>query len=159
MKLATRSPVALIIGAGILAGTLNLAAAAMIFGGSAMHGFQMIASGLLGDRAFSSGSSTAGLGVALHYAISIVAAVLYWLMATRIRLLRDYWLVGGTAFGVLAYVIMNLIVVPMSNAASPDLSARIVVEDLAAHVLAFGIPIAGVLSMARRRRGVGASSA
>jgi hypothetical protein len=118
-----------------------------------------MASGLLGDRAFNGGSSTAVLGAALHYAISLVAAILYWLMATRIKLLGDHWLVGGAAFGVVAYVIMNLVVVPLSNAPGADLSARIVMEDLLAHVLAFGIPIAGILSLARRRSSVGSRSA
>jgi uncharacterized membrane protein YagU involved in acid resistance len=140
----------MIIGVGILAGTLNLVGAAMIFGGSAMHGFQTIASGLLGDRAFSGGPSTALLGAALHYIMSIVAAALYWTAATRLKLLKDHWLVGGAAFGVLVYVVMNLVVVPLSMAAGPDLSALTVAKELAAHILLFGIPIAGVARIARR---------
>ena len=43
------------VAAGMVAGTTNLVAAAVIFGGTVMRGFQMIASGLLGEEAFSGG--------------------------------------------------------------------------------------------------------
>jgi hypothetical protein len=77
IKSETRSQILVSVRAGILADTMNLAAAAMIFGGSVTHGFQMIVSGLLGERAFSGPANTAVLGAGLHYAISIVAAALY----------------------------------------------------------------------------------
>lgn len=53
-------------------------------------------------------------------------------------------------FGVLAYVVMNLIVVPLLKAPGPELSPVIVGEDLVAHILLFGIPIAGIVRMGRR---------
>jgi hypothetical protein len=150
MKSDIRSQMLLSLGAGILAGTMNLAAAAMIFGGSVTHGFQMIASGLLGERAFNGGANTAVLGAGLHYAISIVAAALYWEAVRRVRSLRAHWLIGGATFGILAYAVMNLVVVPLSKAAGPDLSPVVVAKELVAHTIMFGIPIAGVVSMAWR---------
>jgi hypothetical protein len=71
-----RAQILVSVRAGILADTVNLAAGAMIFGGSVTHGLQMIVSGLLGERAFSGPANTAVLGAGLHYAISIVAAAL-----------------------------------------------------------------------------------
>ena len=49
----------------------------MILGGTVTDGFQLIASGMLGERALTGGSGTAVLGACLHYAISIVAALIY----------------------------------------------------------------------------------
>jgi uncharacterized membrane protein YagU involved in acid resistance len=131
--------------AGIAAGATNLVAAAVIFGGPPMQGFQLIASGLLGQQAFSGGLKAAILGALLHFAISIAAAALYVAAAFRHGALTRHWLVGGVLFGVLAYLVMNLIVVPLSHAASPDLSLGMIVKELVAHTVLFGVPIAGIV--------------
>ena len=81
-----------------------------------MHGFQMIASGLLGEQAFSGGLKAAVLGALLHFAISIAAAALYLWAAFRYRALIRRWLIGGVVFGILAYLVMNVVVVPLSYA-------------------------------------------
>jgi uncharacterized membrane protein YagU involved in acid resistance len=133
------------VAAGMVAGTTNLVAAAAIFGGTPMQGFQMIASGLLGEAAFSGGLKAAVLGAVLHFAISIAAAALYLWAALRHRALTGHWLVGGVVFGVLAYLVMNLIVVPLSHAANPDFSLGMVVKELLAHTVLFGVPIAGIV--------------
>jgi hypothetical protein len=48
-------------------------------------------------------------------------------------------------FGVLAYLVMNLVVVPLSNAANPDLSLSMIAKELVAHTVMFGVPIAGIV--------------
>lgn len=131
--------------AGVVAGVTNLVAAAAIFGGPMMHGFQMIASGLLGEQAFSGGITAAILGAALHFAISIAAAALYLWAALRHCALTRHWLVSGVVFGVLAYLVMNVVVVPLSNAANPDFSPGMIVKELLAHTVLFGVPIAGMV--------------
>jgi len=133
------------VAAGLVAGATNLVAAAAIFGGTMTNGFQMIASGLLGEQAFSQGLTAATLGALLHFAISIAAAALYLWAALRHRALTRHWLVGGVLFGVLAYLVMNLVVVPLSNAANPDLSLSMIAKELVAHTVMFGVPIAGIV--------------
>lgn len=137
--------------AGLLAGTTNLIAAGAIFGGTLTHGLQLIASGLLGESAFRGGMPTAILGAGLHYGISIVAAGLYCALALWRNWWGEHWLVGGTLFGVIAYMVMNLVVVPLSNAPNPDFSPAIVAKELVAHTLMFGIPIAGIIAALLRR--------
>jgi hypothetical protein len=139
------------LSAGLVAGTTNLIAAGAIFGGTLTHGLQQIASGLFGDAAFQGGAGSAALGAGLHYFISIVAAGLYCVLALRWRWWRDHWLVGGTLFGVIAYVVMNLIVVPLSNAPNPNFALAIIAKELVAHTLMFGIPIAGIVTVWLRR--------
>ena len=139
------------LGAGLVAGTTNLIAAGAIFGGTLAHGLQLIASGLLGEWAFKGGTETAALGAGLHYGISIAAAGLYCTLALRRSWWRDHWLIGGALFGVIAYLVMNLIVVPLSNAPNPDFSPAIIAKELVAHTLMFGIPIAGIVTVFLRR--------
>jgi len=137
--------------AGLVAGTTNLIAAGIIFGGTLTHGLQTIAAGLLGDAAFKGGTPTAVLGACLHYGISMVAVAIYFEAARQLTWLRDHWLIGGTLFGVIAYVVMNLIVVPLSNAASPDLSPATIAKELVAHTVMFGIPLAGIITALLRK--------
>jgi uncharacterized membrane protein YagU involved in acid resistance len=151
MKSDAARRIFLSIGAGLLAGTTNLIAAALIFGGTLTRGFQLIASGLLGKQAFSGGATTAMAGACLHYAISIVAAALYCEVARRERRLREHWVVGGLMFGVIAYVVMNLVVVPLSLAANPDFSPLMIAKELVAHTVMFGLPIAGIVAAYSRR--------
>jgi uncharacterized membrane protein YagU involved in acid resistance len=139
------------VAAGAVAGTTNLVAAGAIFGGTMTHGFQMIASGLLGEQAYSGGLKTAILGAALHFAISIAAAALYLWAALRHHALISHWLVGGVSFGVLAYLAMNLVVVPLSRAANPDFSLGMIVKELVAHTVLFGVPIAGIVRALSRQ--------
>jgi hypothetical protein len=139
------------LSAGLVAGTTNLIAAGAIFGGTLTHGLQLIASGLLGEWAFKGGTGSAALGAGLHYGISIVAAGLYCILALRSRWWRDHWLVGGTLFGVVAYLVMNFIVVPLSNAPNPNLAPAIVAKELVAHTVMFGIPLAGIVILWLRR--------
>ena len=144
----------IVVAAGMVAGTANLVAAAVIFGGPVMHGFQVIAAGLLGEQAFSEGLKAAMLGALLHFAISIVAAALYLWATLNSRELSKHWIVGGALFGVLAYLVMNLVVVPSSNAAGPDFSFNMIVKELVAHTVMFGVPIAGTVRMLRGTTGI-----
>ncbi len=139
------------LGAGLLAGTTNLIAAGAIFGGTLTHGLQLIASGLLGEWAFKGGTGTAVLGAGLHYGISIAAAGLYCALALRRRWWRQHWLAGGVVFGVIAYLVMNLVVVPLSNAPNPDFSPAIIAKELVAHTVMFAIPIAAIVTVFLRR--------
>jgi hypothetical protein len=134
------------LSAGLVAGTTNLIAAGAIFGGTLTHGLQLIASGLLGEWAFNGGTGSAALGAGLHYGISIIAAGLFCVLALRWRWWRNHWLVAGTLFGLIAYLVMNLVVVPLSNAANPDFSPAIIAKELVAHTVMFGIPIAGIVT-------------
>jgi hypothetical protein len=150
----TSAPAARILAslaAGLVAGTTNLIAAGAIFGGTLTHGLQQIASGLFGDAAFNGGAGSATLGAGLHYFIAIAAAGLYCALALRWRWWRDRWLAGGTLFGVIAYLVMNLVVVQLSRAANPDFAPAIIIKELVAHTLMFGIPIAGIVILWLRR--------
>ena len=85
------------------------------------------------------------LGAALHFAISIAAAALYVLAALRHGALTRHWLVSGVLFGVVAYLVMNAVVVRLSRAANPDFSFGMIVKELVAHTVMFGMPIAGIV--------------
>ena len=107
--------------------------------------WQYIASGLLGDAAFEGGIGTALLGLFIHLIISFVIAGVFILAADRIPLLRRYAIAGSLLYGFGVFVVMNMIVTPLS--AAPPLPAPTMpwlIEAIIEHVLAIGLPL-GIL--------------
>lgn len=106
---------------------------------------QYIASGALGASAFEGGIATALLGVVFHLIISFVIAGVFILSADRIPLLRRYPIASALLYGFGVFIVMNLVVVPLS--AAPTLPAPTppwLIEAVAEHVLGIGLPL-GIL--------------
>ena len=102
--------------------------------------YQYIASGALGESAFAGGIAIALLGVLIHYIISIVIAGVFILSVDRIPLLRRYLIPGSLLFGFGVFIVMNMIVTPLS--ATPPLPAPTTSQLIVAildHLLIFGI--------------------
>jgi hypothetical protein len=110
-----------------------------------MSVYQYIASGALGASAFAGGIATALLGVLIHYLIAFVVAGVFILSANRIPLLRRYAIIGSLLYGFGVFIVMNMIVTPLS--AAPPLPAPttpqliVIILD---HMLVVGLPL-GIL--------------
>ena len=145
----TRRRVAL---AALLAGTLDLLFACTwwaVQGVSPLRIGQSIAAGLMGPASFRGGAATAALGMGLHYAIALGMAAAYFVAARRLPALRTRPVACGALYGLLLYVVMNHVVVPLSAAGpGPDDTAWML-ASIAAHVLLVGIPIAWLARDAR----------
>ena len=114
--------------------------------------FQSIASGLLGRAAFQGGVATAALGVALHFFIAFVIVTTFVIASARMHLLTRHAVVFGLLYGVLAYAVMNLVVVPLSAAGRPSFAAPVLVNGLLIHALGIGLPSALFARAAADRR-------
>ncbi len=107
--------------------------------------YQYIASGALGESAFAGGITTALLGALFHYLISIVIAGVFILSADRIPLVRRYVIPGSFLYGFGVFVVMNMIVTPLS--ATPPIPAPTMAQLIVAildHILVFGL-LLGIL--------------
>ena len=105
--------------------------------------YQFIASGALGESAFAGGIATALLGVLFHYLISIVIAGVFILSADRIPLLRRYVIPGSLLYGFGVFIVMNMIVMPLS--ATPPIPVPTTVQLIVGildHLLIFGLLLA-----------------
>ncbi|MBS0387104.1 MAG: hypothetical protein JSR15_01390 [Proteobacteria bacterium] len=107
-----------IVVAALIAGTADLAYACIHIAGyyhmSPQQIFQSIARGLLGAAAMQGGWSTALLGIALEYLLTLIMASVYVGAATRIADLRRYWWLLGPCYGVVVMVAMYTVVLPLS---------------------------------------------
>jgi hypothetical protein len=140
------NPWLFVLAGGLAAGTFDIAYACAFWGVKrrvpAQRILQSVAAGLLGKASFEGGAKTAALGLALHFLIAVTMAVTYFLVARRwARLWQRPWLCGA-AYGVLLYVVMNDVVVPLSAAGPGSKDPLWVGLSIAVHAFLVGVPCA-----------------
>jgi hypothetical protein len=77
--------------------------------------FQTIAVGVLGKASLDGGLMSALLGAALHIAMTTTFVVIYTLAARRFPALLQHPVRNGALYGLLLYVGMNFVVMPLSR--------------------------------------------
>jgi hypothetical protein len=130
---------------GAACGILDGLAASVQFrwkGVQPLRVWQGVASGLLGERAFQQGWVSGGFGVLLHFTIAFGAATIFVETCQAFPFLaRAYW-ICGPLYGVLVFLVMNLIVVPLSARPERPLARPMVITQLIIHIFFVGLPIA-----------------
>jgi hypothetical protein len=106
---------------------------------------QGIASGLLGARAFAGGWRTAALGCALHFLIAFSAAGVFYAASRGIPMMTRRPFLSGALYGVMVYVVMYWLVLPLSNCERGSFSISATIIAILTHVLCVGLPIAWVV--------------
>jgi len=134
---------------GLTVGVLDGLDAVLFFGlrnGAApARIFQGIAAGLLGrPTALQGGLGTAALGVLLHFTIATTVVSVYYLASRRLAFLNRRPLLWGPVYGVAAYLVMNLVVIPLSAIHGPGLPSAlpVLVNGVLIHIVGVGLPSA-----------------
>jgi uncharacterized protein YacL len=108
---------------GLVLGTLDISFAITFwgigYGVSPVRVLQSVARGVLGNASFEGGARTAVLGGVLHYAIAICMAVAFYLASQRLPALIRRPVAWGVAYGIVLYLVMNLVVLPLSAVGMP----------------------------------------
>jgi hypothetical protein len=114
---------------------------------------QAIASSVMGLAAYEpvNAGVAVPLGLGLHFFISYMFAAAYVYAAGRVPVLLTRPVLCGLAYGVVAYVVMTFVVVPLSRAnfGGPADAWRLA-QSLFIHLFLFGLPIALAASRTRR---------
>lgn len=106
---------------------------------------QYIASGIMGDAAYAGGLTTALFGLVLEFIMTIIIAGIFVFSADRISLLRKNVIPGSLLYGFGVFIVMNLIVLPLSAAAVlPPPATWLLIEMILEHILLIGLPL-GIL--------------
>jgi hypothetical protein len=105
--------------------------------------FRFIASGLIGPAAAQTGSGPVVLGVLLHYFIALAWTAVFFVASEKLLILRRRPVISGLVYGVIVYLFMNLVVLPLSSIppgiASTSLPAR--VNGVLAVVFCIGLAV------------------
>jgi uncharacterized membrane protein YagU involved in acid resistance len=102
--------------AAVAAGIPDVFAAAALSRAPVGRVLQTIASGILGETSYARGSTSVMLGLGLQIAMSFVIAVVYNIGSFCVTEIHRNPLIFGALHGVLIFVVMNFVVVPLSRA-------------------------------------------
>lgn len=145
---STRSrPFPAIVWAGVTIGTFDLTSAMLCWGltkgAPPIRILQSIASGWLGRASYQGGMRSALLGLVSHYFIAFTIATVYYLLSRRLPILIRHAIPCGLAYGFLAWVVMNFVVVPLSAIhAVPAMSLAGFISGPIGHPFLVGLPAA-----------------
>ena len=154
MQTKDRETINAILLGGLVAGAIDIGAASLITGRSLGYIMQVIAGGLLGKASFEGGAGTMVLGFLLQELMGLLIASAYVMLARGVPVLARRWITSGLVYGVVVFLVMNYVVVPLSAWKSiPHFTALKFSENMLAMLL-FGLIVA---FFARRLRGSTAS--
>lgn len=132
--------------AGLLAGTFDGLAAALLYvirtGKNPIAVFRFIASGVFGPEALSGGMGMGMIGIVFHFIIAMGWTILFFIASSRINLLLKYWVVSGIFYGLFVWLMMNLVVLPLSRVPPLPMTLDGVIIGVSVLVVCIGLPIA-----------------
>ena len=143
-----------ILKATAVAGTLDILAAMIlttVYGRPIPAMLRYVASGPF-PSATGWGTGGALLGLAVHFALMAVMAATFVTAARGMPMLVHNPIPSGVAYGLITYVVMNLIVVPLRFPAAWPPKPVGVATQLFCHIVLVGIPIALIVARGLRGR-------
>ena len=135
---------------GFVAGTFDALAAIInyyvVTGKSPVIVFNFIASGIFGSDAFTGGLPIAFLGLLFHFVIATLFAAFYFLIYPAIEPFGKNRITNGIVYAIFVWLIMNLIVVPFSNAPKMPFHWNKTLLAAGILIICIGIPISYITS-------------
>ena len=147
-----------ILYAGAIVGVLDITAACInarvAYGFTPPHVLQSVAGGLLGRGTYNGGFATAALGLAMHFAMALTVAAIFYALTRRFSLPKK--LLGvvtvGMVYGAAVFAVNNFATAPfLSWIRSLYLQTPILFKppmgwsQLVIHLFCVGLPIALVM--------------
>ena len=106
-----------------------------------MRVFPYIASGIFGKDAFSGSVAMIIAGFLFHYIIAYCFTITFFLMYPRIKFLANNWVLSGILYGMFIWLLMNLVVVPLSRTHAATLTFNSFIINLLILIVAIGLPL------------------
>lgn len=131
-----------IVVATAIAGTLDILAAillTLLHHRAPMAMLRGVASGPF-PAAVDWGVAGSILGLLTHFVLMAVMASIFILSADRHEALKRHWIGAAIGYGLVTFVAMNLVVVPLRFGSMPSLTAAAI--QLFCHVVLVALPIA-----------------
>lgn len=137
---------AIVLG-GLVVGALDLTDAIVFFGirnhVAPVRILYSIASGLIGPAARGGGWAVGLLGLAMHFSIATTIVSVYVIASRWMKSLTRHTVACGIVYGAGAWVVMNFVVLPFTQA-PPGWPMRtpVVINGMLIHMFGVGLPAA-----------------
>lgn len=142
-----------ILTTGFIIGTLDGLAAclnAMLRGRDPMKVFVFISSGIFGREAFTAGDGMIAWGILFHYFIATIWTALFFRIYPKVAFLAKNRLVSAMSFGLVVWLVMNIVVLPLSRVPPLKMTFTNAIEGIFILILCVGLP--AVISAQRHFR-------
>lgn len=130
---------------GLLVGSLDILSALTHYyiktGKDPLNVLKYIASAVFGSDAYESEPDMAIYGLLFHYLVAFCWTILFFIIYPRLKLFAFNRVITGIIYGIIIWVVMTKVVVPLSRAVTgpfDPLQAGIAVSIL---IVAIGLPL------------------
>lgn len=103
---------------------------------------QYIATGAFGEEAFKMGLAGAAYGTMFHFTIAFAASALFFVAAQKLKVIGEFPIFSGLAYGGWVWVFMNFVILPNSKTTVGPFSPGVALAEYVWHMLLVGLPIA-----------------
>ncbi|MGI8951823.1 MAG: hypothetical protein ACR2FN_09600 [Chitinophagaceae bacterium] len=145
-ELKQKNKISVILWTGLLVGTLDISAAiinyTLSYQKNPVRVFQFIASGVFGKEAFSGNSSMIFYGIIFHYLIAFTFTIFFFFIYPKINFLLKNIVITSIIYGVFIWIIMNLVIVPISNTPKFPFNLFHAIINMIILIAAIGLPLA-----------------
>lgn len=150
MTLISKRGLGYILLTGLLAGTLDILSAMLHYyvktEKDPVAVLNFIASGIFGKVAFNGSTNMVIWGLGLHFMIALIWTVIFFVLYPKIPLLSKGKILSGVLYGLLIWIIMTQLVVPLSNTPSIPFSIEQAIIGIGILILAVGLPVSIMIS-------------
>ncbi len=101
---------------------------------------KFIASGVFGKEAFGN-DSMIWIGLLLHFTIALLFTIVFFLLYPRLKFLRIDIALSAIIIGIIIWLIMNLVVVPLSNTPKYSFNPAYAIKAVLILIFMIGFPL------------------
>jgi hypothetical protein len=142
-KNSANSALKTILVAGLCAGLLDGTSAVIFLAKMNFEGvFRYVASAVFDKAAFTGGKEMIAYGISFHFMIALCWAAVYYYLYKKIPLIRRSFIISGMAYGVMVWIVMNLLVVPLTHVQQAPFTLQSVAKNMVILMFAIGLTIA-----------------
>jgi hypothetical protein len=135
-----------IVQAGLIAGTLDILAAFLLYfinSGKTnfLIIFKFIAGGIFGRDAIAGGRRMILTGFILHYAIAFSFTVFFFWLYPKLKLQSKNKFLTAVIYGLFVWTVMNLVVLPLSNVTHRQIVLSDALINMGILIICIGLPL------------------
>lgn len=112
--------------------------------------WKFVASGFFGSRAFTAGNEMIVYGLLFHFTIALFWTIVYYLFLRNVAFFRKNIIVGGLIYGIVVWLVMNLIVLPFTNIPQSQHTIEGIAKGMVILMVCIGLPIAALIQKQNR---------
>ena len=131
---------------GFVAGALDILAAIIVYSflmqkATTTQILQGIAAGVFGRNACAGGILMVLLGLLFHFIVAYCFAIGYFIVFPYLSFLQKRKILSGLLYGIFVWLVMNFIVIPLSNAYHAPFKWDSALRAVVILVLCVGLPV------------------